>query len=81
MWSFEFKYADPEKNFDRSRVVGTVASNFTMADAEGTHAVALEAGHAVVHGGPGDTEAAREGRGAQAGVLAQGGDDAIIQRI
>ena len=41
--SFEFKYADPEKNFDRSRVVGTVASNFTMADAEGTHAVALEA--------------------------------------
>ena len=41
--SFDFKYADPEKNFDRSRVVGTVASNFTMADAEGTHAVALEA--------------------------------------
>ena len=26
-----------------TRVVGTVASNFTMADAEGTHAVALEA--------------------------------------
>ena len=40
----DFRYSDPEKNFDRSRVKGTVASNLSVVDAANNMALEALAG-------------------------------------
>jgi structural maintenance of chromosome 2 len=41
---FDFKYEDPEPNFDRRRVTGTVASNFTVRNPRDSTAIEALAG-------------------------------------